>query len=101
LPLFNRNLFYFPISIILFFLTSFVMSLTEKSSFFDIFFEIISAFGTVGLSRGITPELSIVGKIVIIIVMLAGKIGLFTLAVAMGEEAKGNGYHFPEVNLMI
>lgn len=91
----------FIVSIILFFITSFVMSLTEDSSFFDNFFEIISAFGTVGLSRGITTELSAVGKIVIIIVMLAGKIGLFTLAVAVGEEAKGNGYHFPEVNLMI
>jgi trk system potassium uptake protein TrkH len=91
----------FIVSIILIFLAMFMMSLTEKSSFFDNFFEIISAFGTVGLSRGITPGLSELSKIVLVFVMLAGKIGLFTLAVAMSAESEGNGYHFPEVNLMI
>ena len=79
----------------------FMLSLTESSSIFDNFFEIISAFGTVGLSRGITPFLSELSKIVLILVMLAGKIGLFTLAVAMTEESEGTSYHFPEVNLMI
>jgi Trk-type K+ transport system membrane component len=91
----------FIVSIILIFVALFMLSLTENSSFFDNFFEIISAFGTVGLSRGITPGLSIMGKIVIIIVMLAGKIGLYTLALAVSEESEGSSYHFPEVNLMV
>jgi Trk-type K+ transport system membrane component len=91
----------FIVSIILIFVASFMLSLTESSSFFDNFFEIISAFGTVGLSRGITPGLSEMGKIVIIIVMLAGKVGLFTLAVAVSEESEGSSYHFPEVNIMV
>jgi trk system potassium uptake protein TrkH len=91
----------FIVSIIIIFLAMFMLSLKESSSFFDNFFEIISAFGTVGLSRGITPFLSELSKIVLILVMLAGKIGLFTLAVAMTEESEGTSYHFPEVNLMI
>ena len=91
----------FIVSIILIFVAMFMLSLTESSSFFDNFFEIISAFGTVGLSRGITPFLSELSKMVLILVMLAGKIGLFTLAVAMTEESEGTSYHFPEVNLMI
>lgn len=91
----------FIASIILIFISSFLLSLTEGSSFFDNFFEIISAFGTVGLSRGITPGLSELSKIILIFVMIAGKIGLFTLAVAVSEEAEGTAYHFPEVNLMI
>ncbi len=91
----------FIVSIILIFMALFMLSLKESSSFFDIFFEIISAFGTVGLSRGITPELAEMSKIVLVLVMIAGKIGLFTLAVAVTEESEGTSYHFPEVNLMI
>lgn len=67
----------------------------------DIFFEIMSAFGTVGLSRGITPDLTLAGKVMIALVMLVGRIGLFTFAVAMSEERNNDGYHFPENNLMV
>jgi trk system potassium uptake protein TrkH len=91
----------FIVSIILIFVALFILSLTESSSFFDIFFEIISAFGTVGLSRGITPGLSELSKIILMLLMLAGKIGLFTLAVAVSEESEGTSYRFPEIHLMI
>jgi trk system potassium uptake protein TrkH len=89
------------VSIFLIFIALLVMSITEESSFFDNFFEIVSAFGTVGLSRGITAGLSEIGKITIILVMFAGKIGLFSLAVAVSRESEGTSYYFPEVNLMI
>ena len=46
-------------------------------------FEVISAFGTVGLSLGITAELSALGKMIIIITMFAGRVGLLTLAYAL------------------
>lgn len=42
-------------------------------------FEVVSAFGTVGLSTGITPELCTAGKLVIISVMFIGRLGAFTL----------------------
>src|SRR5690606_31121209 len=45
-------------------------------------FEVVSAFGTVGLSLGITPELTPVGKVLILLTMYAGRVGPLTLAVA-------------------
>jgi Trk-type K+ transport system membrane component len=78
-----------------------VLTWTEDHAFFDILFEIISAFGTVGLSRGITPDLTLAGRIMIILVMFAGRIGLFTFVIAMSEEREDDGYNFPETNLMV
>jgi trk system potassium uptake protein TrkH len=89
------------VSIILLFFVLFVLTWTEDHAFFDILFEIISAFGTVGLSRGITPDLTLTGRLMIILVMFAGRIGLFTFAIAMSEEAEDDGYHFPEFYLMV
>ncbi len=89
------------VSVFLIFVVLFVLSLTEEHPFFDVLFEIVSAFGTVGLSRGITPDLSLPGKILIAFVMFAGRIGLFTFAIAMSELRSDNSYQFPEINLMV
>jgi potassium uptake TrkH family protein len=89
------------VSILLVFSVLFALTCTEHHAFIDILFEIISAFGTVGLSRGITPDLTLTGRIMIILVMFIGRIGLFTFAVAMSEEAEDDGYNFPEINLMV
>jgi potassium uptake TrkH family protein len=89
------------VSFILLFLAIFVLTLSEDQAFFDLLFEAVSAFGTVGLSRGITPELSTVGKVVISLVMFAGRIGLFTFAIAMVDDKDKSGYQFPEVNIMV
>jgi trk system potassium uptake protein TrkH len=97
----RRAFIVFLVSIILIFFVLFVLTLTEDNAFFDILFEIISAFGTVGLSRGITPELTQIGKIMIAFVMFAGRIGLFTFAIAMSEEREDENYNFPEINLMV
>ena len=53
--------------------------LEPDCSFIQLLFEVVSAFGTVGLSTGITPDLSVAGKLVIIIVMFTGRVGAFTL----------------------
>ncbi len=97
----RRAFIVFLVSIMLIFLVLFVLTLTEDHAFIDILFEIISAFGTVGLSRGITPELTSIGKIMIAFVMFAGRIGLFTFAIAMSELHEDENYHFPEINLMV
>ena len=89
------------VSILLIFSVLFVLTWTEDHAFFDILFEIISAFGTVGLSRGITPDLTLTGKILIGLMMFAGRIGLFTFVIAMSEEHEDDGYNFPEINLMV
>ncbi len=59
---------------------TFVLSVLEPGySFMQILFEVVSAFGTVGLSTGITPELGVAGKLLIILVMYTGRVGAFTL----------------------
>lgn len=59
---------------------TFLMCVLEPGcTFIQLLFEVVSAFGTVGLSTGITPGLSIAGKLVIILVMYTGRIGAFTL----------------------
>ena len=65
------------------------------------FFEVFSAFGTVGLSTGITPMLTSAGKIVIIITMLVGRIGPLTLVVALAQRPGRSDYDYPEENIMI
>ena len=62
------------------FAATFVMCLLEPGcTFLQLLFEVVSAFGTVGLSTGITPGLSVAGKLVIILVMYTGRLGAFTL----------------------
>jgi len=88
-------------SIILIFTALFLLSLTETHAYFDLFFEAVSAFGTVGLSRGITPFLSEWGKLIIIFVMYIGRIGMFTLALIVTEKITTHNYRFPDTTLMI
>ncbi len=52
-----------------------VLSVTENQEFLDILFEVVSAFGTVGLSVGITSELTAIGRVIITIVMFMGRVG--------------------------
>ena len=59
--------------------TFFMCMLEPEYSFIQNLFEVVSAFGTVGLSTGITPELCVAGKVVIIIVMFIGRLGAVTL----------------------
>ncbi|OQK15767.1 hypothetical protein AU255_16355 [Methyloprofundus sedimenti] len=68
------------ISMILIFLGVFILTVTEKAEFIDIIFEVVSALSTVGLSRGLTAELSSSGELVVIFLMIVGRLGPLTLA---------------------
>lgn len=57
----------------------FIMSLTWRGDFLDLLFEVSSAFGTVGLSRGATGELDTLGRLTLIVVMFLGRLGPLTL----------------------
>jgi trk system potassium uptake protein TrkH len=69
--------------------------------FLRILFEITSAFGTVGLSTGITPTLSAAGKLVVILTMFAGRVGPLTLALAVALQHERAAYTYPEEKIMI
>lgn len=64
----------------------FLVSLTYKGPFIDLVFEVFSAFGTVGLSRGATGELDGFARIVIIVIMFVGRLGPLTLAFFLATQ---------------
>jgi trk system potassium uptake protein TrkH len=63
-------------------------------------FETVSAFGTVGLSMGVTPLLSLWGKVWIILTMLVGRVGVLTFAYIIVGAGAINGIQYAEENLM-
>ncbi len=67
------------ISVVVMFTGLFVMSLTQEGPFLDTCFEVVSAFGTVGLSRGQTGELDGLGRAVIMVIMFLGRVGPLSL----------------------
>lgn len=76
------------VSIFLVLLGLFLTSITYEGDFLDLLFEVCSAFGTVGLSRGATGELDEFGRIVIILIMFAGRLGPLTLAFFLASQVK-------------
>ncbi len=64
-------------------------------------FEVTSAFGTVGLTTGITPQLSYLGRILIILTMFVGRLGPLTLALAITRPEERKIFKFPEEKVMI
>ena len=82
-------------------LSSFLLLIVEKKDFTKVLFEVFSAFGTVGLSMGITDTLSNLGRIIITITMFVGRIGPLTIAVAMGQREYAPLYKYPEERVMI
>ena len=64
--------------------------------FLDLFFEGVSAFGTVGLSAGITSALSQWGQLILIAAMFVGRVGPFTLGIAMAQQSEVDRYRFVE-----
>lgn len=82
---------------------SFLLFATDGLEFKDTVYEVVSAMGTVGLSRGITSGLSTVGKVIIIVVMYIGRIGPVTLALALAMKRRGKdqGISLPEERILI
>lgn len=78
-----------------------ILSTTEDADFLSILFETTSAFGTVGLSMGITGDLSVVGKLIISFTMFAGRLGPLTLAYALGPRKGKQLYRHPEGKMIL
>ncbi|MGN0396372.1 MAG: TrkH family potassium uptake protein [Coprococcus sp.] len=71
-------------------------------SFVDCMFEVVSAIGTVGLSRGLTASLNTIGRIIIIICMYLGRIGPISMTVALSSQnVRKNLVHYPEENIIV
>lgn len=81
--------------------TSLLAFSDPEIEFMDVLFEVVSAFATVGLSTGITANLSIVGKLAIIVTMYVGRVGVLLLISAMLGDSKPSMVNYPEENLLV
>ena len=77
------------------------MTITETEEFAKILFEVTSAFGTVGLSTGITPTLSLPGKLLITAMMYIGRVGPLTLALALAQRRQPERINYPTAQIKI
>lgn len=78
-----------------------ILSITESGDFLTALFETVSAFGTVGLSMGLTPHLTPAGRVAIILTMFAGRVGPLTLAYAFAQRRKKAAVRYPEEKIMV
>lgn len=94
------TIFFFSASYIL--LIIFILSIIERQiPIMQLVFETVSAFGTVGLTTGITPSLSMWGKIIITLTMFVGRVGTLTLAFAVSSPAQVTAYKYPNTHMMV
>ena len=84
------------------FIGTFVLSLSETDvPLIHLLFEAVSAFGTVGLSAGITGSLTVIGKMMIIVLMFIGRLGPLTIITAVSQRTKKIKISYPEANIAI
>jgi trk system potassium uptake protein len=79
----------------------FVLNITEQFPFEDVLFEAFSAFSTVGLSTGITPETSPAGRVILILAMFVGRLGPLSLVLALAAREHRPAYQWPEEPIRI
>ncbi|HHV25835.1 Trk family potassium uptake protein [Anaerosalibacter bizertensis] len=82
---------------------SMILTISEGANFLDLLFETTSAFATVGLTRGVTPDLTDFGKILIAITMYLGRVGPLTMAFAFAKRQKNSikNYRYSEGNILV
>ncbi|RME88541.1 MAG: hypothetical protein D6767_09980 [Candidatus Hydrogenedentota bacterium] len=99
---FNNAMMVLVFSVTTVAISFFLLSLTEQGAKLrDILFEVVSAFGTVGLSTGLTSHLTALGKMIIMANMFIGRLGPLTLALALGQREKPLEAEFPEEAVMV
>jgi trk system potassium uptake protein TrkH len=94
-PIVHRALSVALLSVAVVFAVTILVSATTDADFVRVVFEGVSAFGTVGLSTGITPDLSTPSRLFIIVVMFIGRVGPLTLALSLAAHQPPARYRFP------
>ena len=106
----GRAISVFVLAVVLIYAATMALTVSElgttmhqesRGLFLELLFEVVSAFGTVGLSVGITPQLSSVGKLIIILVMFLGRLGPLSIAVALTGKETRSRFKYAEENVMI
>ncbi|MEG6512485.1 TrkH family potassium uptake protein [Desulforamulus ruminis] len=79
-----------------------LLSISEKADFLVVMFEVVSAYGTAGLSAGLTPELSPFGQVIIIFTMFLGRLGPLTITFALAaRQLRKQHLRYPEERIII
>lgn len=101
--IFNKACAILMLSLFYLFVMIIIMSIFDSSKgFLPLLFELISAFGTVGLSMGLTAKLSIISKLIIILTMYIGRVGPLTIMYALSKKKYREGkYKYPEETILI
>ena len=84
------------------FIGAVVICVTSPVGFLDALYETASALATVGLTAGVTPVLSLVGKLMIVVFMYFGRVGVLTLSLGflLGDRAEER-FQYADTNLLI
>jgi trk system potassium uptake protein TrkH len=98
-----RSLAIFVLSLVVIISTTVVLSIFQNATLLECLFESTSAFGTVGLSLGITPTLGSVGKVVLAITMFLGRIGVLTMGMAISLRMQKSEVKlkYPEAKILV
>lgn len=98
----KRAVAIFLIGLAIVFSTAIILTITDSSfKFINLLFESTSAFGTVGLTTGITDKLSTLGRLVITLTMYIGRVGPLTMAYAFAKRNKKRDFRNAPGNLMV
>lgn len=89
------------VSIALVFTSALALALFEESSFLEVLFETVSAYGTVGLSMGITPELTDVSRLIVTVTMFVGRLGPLALVLALAGFATPHATRYAQESVKI
>jgi trk system potassium uptake protein TrkH len=109
-PVVGRAIAVFAVSIVIIHFAALCLMATElgfsphsanSGRFLELFFEVVSAFGTVGLSVGATPTLSSAGKLIIVAVMFTGRLGPLSIALGLFGRERRARFQYAEENVMI
>lgn len=88
-------------AIIIVFSAFFIISIIEPFSISEILFEVTSAFGTVGLSLGITNEVTAATKIILMLLMFIGRVGIVTFLLLFKNNKQSGNFRYPKEKLII
>jgi trk system potassium uptake protein len=79
-----------------------LLAITENGqNMVKLVFETVSAFATVGLSMNLTPNLSDAGRVVIVVLMFLGRVGILTFALALARKSEGRRIRYPEEDINV
>ncbi len=93
----------FIIAIVLVTFVTFALTILEQDqiSYLDLLFEAVSAFGTVGISRGITSSLSVPGKLILTLTMFLGRVGPTSFAMGIFRRPQKKSYHHADGKFIV